>query len=140
VPGVAWTRPQQAIERAHGAGHRPHPRVPVGDAIARPGGHALGEPTTGSAPCRVRAPPHAIRPGITGRQTVHEPCRPASSDRTRDPIGSGPAASLINRRRKTRKDHRLHRLDPQPEGSGGEVHLRRHRGKKGSDWWPRREH
>ena len=66
-------------------------------------------------------------PGITGRKPVHEPLQTGiKAIDAMTPIGRGQRELIIGDR-KTGKTTVAHRHDPEPEGSGREVHLRRDR-------------
>ena len=66
-------------------------------------------------------------PGILGRKPVHEPLQTGiKSIDAMTPIGRGQRELIIGDR-KTGKTTVAHRHDPEPEGSGREVHLRRDR-------------
>ena len=100
--------------------------VPVGDALVGRVVNALGQPIDGKGPIasdtqrrmEVQAPGHR-RPQAGARAAPdrhqghrrHDARRPGS-------------ARADHRRPQDRQDHRRHRHDPEPEGSGREVHLR----------------
>ena len=91
--------------------------------------NALGEPIDGKGAI-VGAELRRMEiqaPGIIGRQPVHEPLQTGiKSIDAMTPIGRG-QRQLDHRRPQDRQDHGLRRHDPEPEGPGREVHLRRHR-------------
>ena len=104
--------------------------VPVGDAPARPGRQRPRRAHRRQGPAHRRRPRAAWRsrrPGITGRKPVHEPLQTGiKAIDAMTPDRPGPARA-DHRRPQDRQDHGLHRHDPEPEGPGREVHLRRHR-------------
>ena len=103
--------------------------VPVGDALVGRVVNALGQAIDGKGPIARR---HQRRlevqaPGIVGRKPVHEPLQTGiKAIDAMTPDRPGPARA-DHRRPQDRQDHRRHRHDPEPEGSGREVHLRRDR-------------
>ena len=103
--------------------------VPVGDGLLGRVVNALGEPIDGrarsSTPSDRRMEIQA--PGIIGRKPVHEPLQTGiKAIDAMTPIGRGQRELIIGDR-KTGKTTVVHRHDPEPEGSGREVHLRRDR-------------
>ena len=91
--------------------------------------NALGQPIDGKGPIAsdTQRRLEVQAPGIVGRKPVHEPLQTGikaidamTPDRPR-------SARAHHRRPQDRQDHRRHRHDPEPEGSGREVHLRRDR-------------
>ena len=103
--------------------------VPGRRRHARPGGQRPRRAHRRQGrPRRHRAAPH----GDPGPRHHRPPAgaRAAADrhqvDRRHDPHRPRPAPA-DHRRPQDRQDHRLHRHDPEPEGSGREVHLRRHR-------------
>ena len=100
--------------------------VPVGDGLLGRVVNPLGEPIDGKG-ALTNVQPRRMEiqaPGITRPQA-----RPRADadrhqgDRLDDPDRSWPARA-DHRRPQDRQDHHRHRHDPQPEGSGREVHLR----------------
>ena len=103
--------------------------VPVGDGLLGRVVNALGEPIDGRGPLiDTSRPPHGDpgarhhRPQARARAAAdrHQGDRLDDADRPRP-------ARARHRRPQDRQDHGVHRHDPEPEGSGREVHLRRHR-------------
>ena len=103
--------------------------IPVGDALLGRVVNALGVPIDGKGPIAQAdvAPPRGAgarhhRPPAGARAAAdrHQGHRRDDADRP------GPARA-DHRRPQDRQDHRRHRHDPEPEGSGREVHLRRDR-------------
>ena len=112
-----------------GQGHRPHPLGAGRRRPARPGRQRARRADRRQGPDRRAhaAPLEVQAPGIVGRQPVHEPLQTgikAIDAMTPDRPGS---ARADHRRPQDRQDHRRDRHDPEPEGSGREVHLRRDR-------------
>ena len=103
--------------------------VPVGDALLGRVVNALGVPIDGQGPLAdaERRRLEIQAPGITGRKPVHEPLQTGiKAIDAMTPIGRGQRELIIGDR-KTGKTTVAHRHDPEPEGSGREVHLRRDR-------------
>ena len=106
---------------------RPHPLDPRRRRAARP---RRQRARCRRSTARARSRRTELRrlevqaPGITGRKPVHEPLQTgikAIDAMTPDRPGS---ARADHRRPQDRQDHGRDRHDPEPEGSGREVHLR----------------
>ena len=103
--------------------------VPVGDALVGRVVNALGLPDRRQGPDRVG---HVAPPRGAGARHRRPPAGArAAADRhqghRRDDARRPGSARAHHRRPQDRQDHGRDRHDPEPEGSGREVHLRRDR-------------
>ena len=100
--------------------------VPVGDALLGRVVNALGVAIDGKGPI----PQDHVRrleiqaPGITGRQAGARAAPDRHQGHRRDDADRPGPARADHRRPQDRQDHGRDRHDPEPEGSGREVHLR----------------
>ena len=103
--------------------------VPIGPELKGRVVNALGAPIDGKGPinAKLSAPIEKIAPGVIARQSVSQPMQTGPEvDRLDGPDRPRPARA-DHRRPPDRQDRGGDRRDHQPEGSGHDLHLRRHR-------------
>ena len=113
--------------------------MPVGDALLGRVVNALGEPDRRQGPAHQRRRPAAWRsrrPGIIGRQPVHEPLQTGiKAIDAMTPIGRGQRELIIGDRKTGKTTVAIDTIINQTR-PGREVHLRGHR-PEGARRWPR---